>query len=84
MDAELEKFGLAPDGAYICFSVRGWTGFDEKARVFAAAADYTAETLGLTPVFMLINRDEDGPATDLVRSLMKAKRPSLTENAIPR
>ncbi|MGI5979077.1 MAG: polysaccharide pyruvyl transferase CsaB [Oscillospiraceae bacterium] len=77
VDAELEKFGLAPDGAYICFSVRGWTGFDEKARVFAAAADYTAETLGLTPVFMLINRDEDGPATDLVRSLMKAKAPVI-------
>ena len=69
--AELEKFGLAPDGSYICFSVRGWTGFDEKAKAFAEAADYAAETLGLTPVFMLINRDEDGPATDEVRALMK-------------
>ena len=73
VDAALVKNGLAPDGSYICFSVRGWTGFDEKAPAFAAAADYAAGTLGLTPVFMLINRDEDGPATDAVRALMREK-----------
>ena len=73
VDAALEKYGLAPGGGYVCFSVRGWPGFDEKAGAFAGAADYAAESLDLTPVFMLINRDEDGPATDAVRALMRTK-----------
>ncbi len=70
VNAELQKYGLTPDGQYVCFCVRGWTGFAEKARAFAQAADDVAR-LNLTPVFMLINRDEDGAATETVRSLMK-------------
>lgn len=77
VDAELKKYGLAPDGSYICFAVRSWPGFNEKADAFAAAADYAAEKLGLTPLFMLINREEDGPPTDAVSSRMHTKAPVI-------
>ena len=71
VDAQMKEYGLDPEGAYVCFSVRSWAAFGTKAAEFAAAADYTADTLGLRPVFILINRREDGEATDAVRALMK-------------
>ena len=70
---EFTKYGLDPKGKYVCFSVRDWTGFDEKAHAFAEAADYVSEKLGLTPVFLLINRMEDGEATEAVRALMRSE-----------
>ena len=73
VNAELKKYGLAPDGQYVCFCVRDWPGFEERAGAFAEAADDAAGRLGLTPVFMLINREEDVEATEAVRSLMKTK-----------
>ena len=71
VDEELKKYGLDPFGSYVCFSVRSWTDFTQKAPEFAKAADYVADELGLTPVFILINHREDGEATDLVRTMMK-------------
>lgn len=73
IDQQLKKYGLDPQGEYICFSVRQWTDFDKKAESFAEAADFAAKVLGLTPVFMLINYKEDSGATSLVCSLMKEK-----------
>ncbi len=73
IDAELKAYGLDPEGGYVCFSVRRWSAFGEKAADFAAAADFVADTLGLEPVFILINHREDGKATEAVRSLMKNK-----------
>ncbi|MEA4894742.1 MAG: polysaccharide pyruvyl transferase CsaB [Oscillospiraceae bacterium] len=70
---ELQKYGLDTDGKYICFSVRNWPGFEEKAQAFAEAADRMAEELELTPVFLLINRIEDGAASQLICGLMKTK-----------
>lgn len=71
IDEEFKKYGLDPEGGYVCFSVRSWAGFAEKAPELALAADYVSDTLGLTPVFILINHREDGEATDAVRALMK-------------
>lgn len=76
---ELLKYGLDPKGQYVCFSVRAWTGFAEKAQAFAEAADNVSEKLGLTPVFILINHIEDGAATEAVRSLMKADTAVISE-----
>ena len=76
---ELSKYGLDPEGKYVCFSVRNWAGFAQKASAFAEAADYASERLGLTPVFILINRQEDGEATEAVRNLMRTKTAVISE-----
>jgi polysaccharide pyruvyl transferase CsaB len=70
VDEVFRKSGLSPEGKYICFSVRKWTNFDEKAPIFAAAADFARDNLGLEPVFVNINIREDAAATELVRSQM--------------
>ncbi len=54
VDGILENAGLDPDGDYIAFTVRPWPGFEEKAPVFAAAADYAWEKYKLTPLFLPI------------------------------
>lgn len=67
----MRRRGLKPDGRYAAFSVRSWTGFYQKAPAFAAAADHAARSLGATPVFVIINRQEDAAATEAVRRLME-------------
>jgi len=66
VDAALEAAGAAPGGKYICFALRLWPGFVEKAGVFAAAARHAHEAYGLTPVFLPINHLDDGQAAALV------------------
>lgn len=66
VDAALEAAGAAPGGKYICFALRLWPGFGEKAGVFAAAARHAHEAYGLTPVFLPINNLDDGQAAALV------------------
>ena len=66
VDAALEAAGAAPGGKYICFALRLWPGFGEKAGVFAAAARPAHEAYGLTPVFLPINHLDDGQAAALV------------------
>ena len=66
VDAALEAAGAAPGGKYICFALRLWPGFGEKAGVFAAAARHAHAAYGLTPVFLPINHLDDGQAAALV------------------
>ena len=66
VDAALEAAGAAPEGKYICFALRLWPGFGEKAGAFAAAARHAHEAYGLTPVFLPINHLDDGQAAALV------------------
>lgn len=70
VDRLMDENGLDPNGRYICFSVRNWGGFAQRAPVFAAAADHCKE-LGYMPLFVHINRREDAAATRQVRDLMK-------------
>ena len=79
IDAQMKKYGLDPYGNYVCFSVRDWAGFEQKAAVFAETADYVFEKLNLIPVFILINRQEDGMAVDAVRELMRTKTVVIDE-----
>ncbi|MEG0876483.1 MAG: polysaccharide pyruvyl transferase CsaB [Oscillospiraceae bacterium] len=72
IDAKLREHGLAPDGAYVCFALRDWAGFEQKAEVFAKVADYAFESLGLTPIFLSINHLEDGAALAAVCSKMRS------------
>lgn len=66
VDTALEAAGAAPGGKYICFALRLWPGFGEKAGVFAAAARHAHEAYGLTPVFLPINHLDDGQAAAIV------------------
>ena len=77
---EFGKYGLDPLGEYVCFSVRSWEGFEQKAAIFAQAADFVSENLGLMPVFILINHQEDGQATETVRGLMKTKTAVISQS----
>ncbi len=78
VDGILESQGIDPHGKYIGFSLRPWPGFEEKAPIFAAAADYAYEKYGLTPVFLPIERRLDVDAAKLAASHMKAPHHVLT------
>lgn len=62
VDGLMESFGLDPRGKYIGFTLRPWPGYDAKAPVFGALADYVWETYGLTPVFLPVEPRLDVPA----------------------
>ena len=62
--------GGDPEGRHICFALRLWPGFDEKAPAFAAAAKYAYEKYGLTPTFVSINHKNDSDAAMKVINLM--------------
>ena len=72
VDGILESRGIDPRGRYIGFSLRPWPGFEAKAAVFGAAADYAYERYGLTPVFLPIERRLDVAAARQAAAHMKA------------
>ncbi|MBR2666917.1 MAG: polysaccharide pyruvyl transferase CsaB [Oscillospiraceae bacterium] len=72
VDGMFRRWGLDPEGSYIGLSMRRWPGFEAKAPVIAAAADYAWETYGLFPVFLPLERAVDDPAAHTVASYMKA------------
>ena len=55
----LLRAGIPPHGEYLCFALRRWRGFEEKAPLFAAAAEYAYRTYGLTPVFVSVEKHLD-------------------------
>ena len=72
VDGLLESQGIDPRGRYIGFALRPWPGFEEKAALFGAAADYAYEKYGLTPVFLPIERRLDVGAARLAARHMRA------------
>ncbi|NLV86472.1 MAG: polysaccharide pyruvyl transferase CsaB [Clostridiales bacterium] len=79
VDAELKKYGLENEKGLVCFSIRNWEGFSQKAASFAKAADFVSEKLNLKPVFILINPQEDGEVTHSVMGLMKTEAAIISE-----
>ncbi|OUO42811.1 polysaccharide pyruvyl transferase CsaB [Flavonifractor sp. An306] len=79
IDGILESQGIDPKGKYIGFALRPWPGFEEKAQIFAAAADYAYEKYGLTPVFLPIERRLDVAAARSAAQYMKAPHYILQE-----
>ncbi|MBQ8263773.1 MAG: polysaccharide pyruvyl transferase CsaB [Oscillospiraceae bacterium] len=63
IDRFMESQGLEKDGDYICFCLRNWQGYSEKAPIFGRAAAYAMEKYGLRPVFLSVNSRTDGPAS---------------------
>ena len=64
-DSVMLRAGVPSRGKYICFALRQWKGFEEKAHLFGAAARYAYEVYGLTPVFVSIDRHLDPTASRL-------------------
>ena len=64
-DSVLLQAGIPPRGDYICFALRPWPGFQEKAPLFGAAARYAWERYGLTPVFTAVEKGQDPGAARL-------------------
>lgn len=59
IDSCLLQAGIPPRGNYICFCLRRWKGFEEKAPLLGKAAEYAYRTYGLTPVFMAVEKHQD-------------------------
>ena len=59
VDSTLLSHGVPPQGDYICFALRNWHGFDEKLPAIRAAAVHAYEKLGLTPVFLAVEKFQD-------------------------
>ncbi len=64
-DSVLLRAGIPPHGNYICFALRPWPGFQEKARLFGEAARYAWERYGLTAVFTAVEKGQDPGAARL-------------------
>ena len=65
IDSVLLRAGIPPHGNYLCFALRRWKGFEEKAPIFGAAAEYAYRTYGLTPVFVAVEKHLDPGAGQL-------------------
>ena len=72
IDRAMAQLGLEPRGSYFGLCVRRWPGMEEKALLFAAAADYAYEKYGMRPVLLTVNSDQDEPITQQVRGLIHA------------
>ena len=59
IDSVLLRAGIPPHGKYLCFALRNWKGFEDKAPLFAQAAKYAYETYGLTPGFAAVEKHLD-------------------------
>ena len=64
-DSVLLRAGIPPHGRYICFALRRWKGFEEKAPLFNKAAEYAYRTYGLTPVFAAVEKHLDPGANQM-------------------
>ncbi len=71
--AVLERAGLKPQAGqrYLGITVRPWTGFESKAAVIAAAAEYAYDTYDLIPVFIPVESRLDVNAALQVAAHMK-------------
>ncbi len=64
-DSVLLRAGIPPHGRYICFALRRWKGFEEKAPLFSKASEYAYRTYGLTPVFAAVEKHLDPGANQM-------------------
>jgi polysaccharide pyruvyl transferase CsaB len=66
VDSHMMTCGMDPHGSYALFALRPWKGFEEKIPVFAEAAQYAYEHLGLTPVLFAVEPGRDLDAVQQV------------------
>ena len=83
IDAAFNSAGAEAQGRYICFALRSWPGFEEKAPAIAAAARYAHERYGLTPAFVSINHRSDGEAAGIVAASLEGVPHVLIPGPMP-
>lgn len=74
-----QELGLDKQAQHLCFCLRAWPGYREKAPVFAAAADYAAEKYGLKIIFLSVNHRKDGEASRLALDAMHGPAEDVQE-----
>ena len=79
VEARMQALGLDPAAEYVCFCLRSWEGFHEKAECFARAADYVYEKYGMTPLFLAVNLRSDGAAAQEASKLMRSPHVIVAE-----
>jgi len=84
VDSAMLANGLSPGGRYICFILRNWPSYGDKAEIFGRAADYAYERYGLGPVFVPIEPPKDINAAMLASKSMKAPYQIVREIRNPR
>jgi len=67
----LHSLELLPEANYVCFLLRLWPGFEEKAAAFAEAADLLSREDGLRVLFLSISQAQDDPAALQVLNRMQ-------------
>ena len=82
VDAFMRARGMDPEGHYICFALRKWPGFDERARDIALAARHAHDDLGLTPVFLSINHVDDTRASEKVTEYLEGTPYCIISSAL--
>ena len=70
-DSVLLRAEIPPRGKYICFALRPWPGFQEKAPLFGEAARYAWERYSLTPVFTAVEKGQDPAAARLAAQALE-------------
>lgn len=68
----MKKHGFSSDERYICFMLRHWFDFQEKAPALAACAEEAWKRYGLKPVFLSLNVFHDTNAAQQVVRTMQA------------
>lgn len=66
VDELFNKHNIPLDGAYVCYGLRRWQNFEQKAEAVAKSAVHAYEKHGLTPLFISINHANDSDASRLV------------------
>ena len=79
----LKNHGLTPGKKYLCFMLRTWYGFAEKAKAFAECANYAYEKYGLTPVFLSLNVYHDTKAAKQVIEYLSCPYHILDDSTEP-
>ena len=63
VDSVLATAGVPLEGRYICFSIRQWKQIESKFPAIRAAAVHAYEQLGLTPLFLAVEKMKDPELT---------------------
>ncbi len=71
VDEVMHKNDLDPQGAYICFSLRPWEGFNEKLEAFAACAAHAWDKYHLEAVLLPVEPTRDLAAARRVAALIR-------------
>ena len=59
VDSLMLSHGVPTEGRYICFALRSWPGFEGRMEAVRKAAAWAYERLGLTPVFLAVEKFHD-------------------------